>query len=98
MPTHLSHLLQLLNVGYFALLKKAYRKQIEDLIRSRINYITKLEFLLVFKAAFKAAFTKEYIVSIFRGARLVLLDLEAVLSKLDIKIRILTPTLPEVAS
>lgn len=98
MPAHSSHLLQPLNIGYFALLKKAYRKQIEDLIRSRINHITKLEFLPAFKAAFKAAFTKEYIVSTFRGAGLVPLDLEAVLSKLDVKIRTLTPTLPEVAS
>lgn len=55
MPAHSSHLLQPLDVGCFALLKKAYGKQIEDLIRSHINHITKLEFLPAFKAAFEAA-------------------------------------------
>lgn len=56
MPTHLSHLLQPLDISYFTALKKAYGKRIEDLIRNRINYVTKLEFLLAFKAAFEAAF------------------------------------------
>ncbi|KAF1928251.1 uncharacterized protein M421DRAFT_420796 [Didymella exigua CBS 183.55] len=54
MPPHLSHLLQLLNVGCFSLLKKAYGRQAERLMRSKITRITKLEFLLCFKAAFDA--------------------------------------------
>jgi hypothetical protein len=57
MPAHSSHLLQPLNVGCFAPLKKAYRRQAEKLIRNQINHITKTEFLPCFIAAFKASFT-----------------------------------------
>lgn len=57
MPAYLLHLLQLLDVGCFAPLKKAYGRQAEKLIRNWINYITKAEFLPCFIAAFKALFT-----------------------------------------
>ena len=53
MPPYLSHLLQPLDVGCFSPLKRAYSREIEALIRNYINYITKLKFLLAFKAAFK---------------------------------------------
>jgi beta-lactamase regulating signal transducer with metallopeptidase domain len=53
MPPYLSHLLQLLNVVCFLVLKRAYSRKIKALIRYYINYITKLEFLLAFKAASK---------------------------------------------
>jgi hypothetical protein len=52
MLPYLSYLLQLLNVGCFSPLKRAYSREIEALICNYINYITKLEFLLAFKAAF----------------------------------------------
>ena len=45
-------LLQFLNIGCFSPLKRAYRHKINSLIRNYINYITKLEFLLAFKAAY----------------------------------------------
>jgi hypothetical protein len=51
MPPHSSHLLQPLDVGCFAPLKKAYRRQAEFLIRQGINHITKIEFLPCFKVA-----------------------------------------------
>ena len=57
MPLHSSHLLQPLNVGCFAPLKQAYRRQVESLMRTQINYITKQEFLPYFKQAFNALFT-----------------------------------------
>jgi hypothetical protein len=57
MPPYLSHLLQPLDVGCFAPLKKAYGRQAKNLMRNRITHITKPEFLLCFKAAYKAAFT-----------------------------------------
>jgi hypothetical protein len=57
MPPYLSYLLQPLNVSCFLPLKRAYSREIEALIRYYINYITKLEFLLAFKAAFKQLFT-----------------------------------------
>jgi hypothetical protein len=53
---YLSHLLQLLDVGYFSSLKRVYDKEIEDLMRVHISYITKIEFFAAFKNAFMASF------------------------------------------
>ncbi|KAF7569577.1 hypothetical protein PtrM4_119920 [Pyrenophora tritici-repentis] len=72
-----------LNVGYFAPLKRAYRREVESLIRHHINHITNLEFLPAFKAAFDRAFTPANIRSAFRGAGLVPLQPDTVLLKLD---------------
>jgi hypothetical protein len=94
MPPHSSHLLQPLDVGCFSPLKKAYGRQAEDLMRNCITHITKIEFLPCFIAAFKAAITESNIRGGFRGAGLVPLDPEAVISKLDVKLR--TPTPPAV--
>ena len=91
MPPHSSHLLQPLDVGCFSPLKTSYGKQIENLIRLQINYITKLEFLPAFKDAFKAAFTEQNIKSGFRAAGLVPYDPENVLSHLDLRLRTPTP-------
>ncbi|KAF2184629.1 DDE-domain-containing protein [Zopfia rhizophila CBS 207.26] len=52
MPAHLSHILQPLDVGCFSPLKRAYRRQVEKLMRNWFNYITKLEFLPAFRDAF----------------------------------------------
>jgi hypothetical protein len=57
MLPYLSYLLQLLNVGCFSPLKRAYSYKIEALMRYYINYITKLKFLPAFKVAFKQLFT-----------------------------------------
>jgi hypothetical protein len=57
--------------------------------------IKKEAFLLAFKAAFKKAITKENICAGFRGARLVLHNLEAVILKLDVVLCILTLPKPE---
>ena len=84
MPPHSSHLLQPLGVGCFAPLKKAYG-------RNHINHITKIEFLPCFIAAFKAAITKSNIQGGFRGAGLVPLDPEAVISRLDVRLRTPSP-------
>jgi hypothetical protein len=46
-------------------LKKAYGRQAEDLMRNRITYITKTEFLPCFKGAFNAAITKSNILGGF---------------------------------
>ncbi|KAI1508857.1 DDE superfamily endonuclease [Pyrenophora tritici-repentis] len=95
MPPHSSHLLQPLNIGCFSPLKRAYSREVESLMRNHINHITKLEFLPAFKIAFDQAFTPANICSAFRGAGLVPLQPEAVLSKLDIQLR--TPTPPAAA-
>jgi hypothetical protein len=94
MPPHSSHLLQPLDVGCFSPLKRAYSCEIEGLIRHHINHITKLEFLPAFKAAFTRSFTAANICSAFRGAGLVPLQPDVVLSQLDIQLRTPTPTLP----
>ena len=94
MPPHSSHLLQPLDVGCFAPLKKAYGRQVEILMRNKISHITKTEFLPCFKAAFDDAITKDNILGGFRGAGLVPFDPEAVISSLDLRLR--TPPLPTV--
>jgi hypothetical protein len=52
--------------------------------------IKKEAFLLAFKAAFKKLMTKENICAGFRGARLVLHNLEAVILKLNVVLYTLT--------
>jgi hypothetical protein len=61
MPAYLLHLLQLLNVACFLLLKRAYSNSISVLVRSYIYYINKETFLLAFKVAYKKAFIAENI-------------------------------------
>jgi hypothetical protein len=93
-PPHSSHILQPLDVGCFAPLKKVYGRQAENLIRNRINYITKAEFLPCFITAFKALFTPSNIQGGFWGAGLVPFDPERVISTLDVKLRTPSPQLP----
>jgi hypothetical protein len=96
MPAHASHLLQPLDVGCFSVLKNAYGREIEHLIRCSMTHISKTEFLPAFYAAFQATFTESNIRGAFRGSGLYPLDPETVISKLDVKLR--TPTPPGEAS
>jgi hypothetical protein len=91
MLAHLSHLLQPLDVACFSPLKRKYGDAISALARSRIYYISKETFLLAFKLTFDKIFTLANIRAGFRGAGLAPHDLEAVLLKLDVRLR--TPTL-----
>jgi hypothetical protein len=91
MPPYLSYLLQLLNVGCFSPLKRAYSDEISSLARYSTKKIKKEAFLLAFKAAFKKAIIKENICAGFRGARLVPYNLEAVILKLNVVLCTLTP-------
>ena len=95
MPLHSSHLLQPLDVGCFAPLKRAYYKEIEGWSRYAKTQVKKETFLPAFYIAFSSAITKENILASFRGAGLVPHDLERVLSKLDVVLRTPTPTLSE---
>jgi len=61
-------------------------------MRGYINHIIKVKFLPCFKVAFNALITKSNILGSFRGASLVLFNLEAVLLKLKVRLR--TPTPP----
>jgi hypothetical protein len=90
MLSYLLHLLQPFNVAYFTPLKRSYSDSILALARNYIYYISKETFLLAFKAAYKYTFTKENACAGFRGARLVLFNLDAVLLKLNVRLRTLT--------
>jgi hypothetical protein len=94
LPSHLSHLTQPLDIGYFSVLKRSYGRQIKDFIRAHINHITKVEFFIAFKAAYEQSLTVENGQAGFRGAGLVPFDPETVLGRLDVRLRTLTPTLP----
>jgi hypothetical protein len=59
---------------------------------SHINHITKVEFLLAFKAAYLESMTTNNAKAGIRGAGLIPFDPQAVISKLDIKLRTPTPT------
>jgi hypothetical protein len=91
MPSYLSYLLQLLDVGCFLPLKQAYSNKINSLAQYSTKKIKKEAFLLAFKVAFNKLIIKENICAGFRGARLVLHNLEAVILKLNIVLY--TPTL-----
>jgi len=87
---HSFYLLQPLDIGCFALLKKAYSQQIENLVQSRITYISKKAFISIFVKAFKAIITKANIQRGFRSTGLIPYDPEVVISQLDIKLFIPT--------
>jgi hypothetical protein len=91
MPPHSSHLLQPLDVGCFSVLKQAYGREIEHLIRCSITHVSKTEFFPAFYAAFQATMTERNIKEGFRGAGIVPLDPEYVVSKLDVQLRTPTP-------
>jgi hypothetical protein len=91
MPSHSSHLLQPLDVGCFGPLKRAYGRQVEDLMRMHINHVSKVEFLCSFREAFFASITERNIQGGFAGSGLVPYDPDKVLSKLDVKLRTPTP-------
>ena len=94
MPAHSSHLLQPLDVGCFGPLKRAYRREIENLMRSHITHVAKEDFLGAFRIAHQAAITKGNIEAGFRASGLTPLDPEAVLEKLDLRPRSVTPITP----
>src|SRR6187402_340165 len=94
LPPHSSHLTQPLDVRCFSVLKRVYGRQIETFIKAHINHITKVEFFLAFAAAYKESITAQNAQAGFRGTGLVPFDPQAVLSKLDVRLRTLTPSRP----
>jgi hypothetical protein len=56
-PPHSSQLLQPLYVGCFEPLKQAYGHQVEDLMRTHTNHVSKLGFLCGFREALFAWMT-----------------------------------------
>jgi hypothetical protein len=84
MPSYTSYILQLLDIGCFALLKRVYKTEINVLANSNITYINKKAFLDTFNQVFNKAFLKDNIQSSFQATGLVL-DPEVVLSRLEVK-------------
>ena len=81
MPAHSSHILQPLDISCFGPLKKAYSRQIEDIIQAHISHITKDDFFPAFYTVFNIAITESNIQGGFRGTRLLLFDLNKVFIK-----------------
>jgi hypothetical protein len=94
MPPHSSHLLQPLDVSCFAVLKRSYGRQIEDLMRVGVNHIDKSDFLPAYLTARTEALTSNTVRSGFAAAGLVPYDPERVLSKLNSYLRTPTPPPP----
>jgi hypothetical protein len=67
MPPYLSHILQPLNVGCFAPLKRAYSKEIRVSALNYIGQINKKAFIATLREVFKKAFSKANILSSFRA-------------------------------
>ena len=91
MPAHSSHLLQPLDLSCFATLKRAYGRQIEQLMRNGVNYIDKPDFLTAYYKARTEAITPTIARSGFTAAGLVPFNPERVLEKLNTQIRTPTP-------
>ncbi|EDN08447.1 conserved hypothetical protein [Histoplasma mississippiense (nom. inval.)] len=92
MPPHSSHLLQPLDVGVFAPLKRAYGTLVEQRMRLGFNIIKKADFLDAYPAARREAFKASNIQSGFRATGIVPLDPQGVVQQLNIQLR--TPTPP----
>ena len=93
MPTHSSHLLQPLDVGCFAVIKRAYSRFVSDLTRTGYNHIDKCDFLENYQHARLEAFqSATTIQNSFVASGLVPVDAARVLNKLNISLR--TPTPP----
>jgi hypothetical protein len=93
MPPHLSHLLQLLDISCFAILKRSYRKLVEQKISLSINYIDKQEFIPLYQQARYKALHKRNIRSGFAATGLVPFKPDRVLSVLHTSIQTPSPQL-----
>ena len=82
MPPHSSHLLQPLDVGCFAVLKRSYGRQIEGYIRNGLNHIDKQDFLQAYYTAHIESISLANVQSSFAATGIVPYDPERVLSKL----------------
>ncbi|EEA20812.1 hypothetical protein TMatcc_000803 [Talaromyces marneffei ATCC 18224] len=92
MPPHSSHLLQPLDVGCFAVLKRHYGQQVEQRMRHGFNHIDKLDFLMAFPQARTEAYTARTIQNSFVATGLVPFNPDRVIQQLNIRLK--TPTPP----
>ena len=80
-------------MGYFAVLKRAYGKCVEYVMRMGRNHIDKVDFLEAFPTARNQAFKVEIIRNSFAVTSLVPYDPNRVISKLRIQLHTPTPPL-----
>ena len=92
MPAYSSHLLQPLDIGCFAVLKRSYGRLVEMKMRNRINHIDKLDFLEAYPSARTQAFKSDTIKNSFGAAGLIPFCPDRVILKLNIHLQ--TPTPP----
>jgi hypothetical protein len=92
MPAHSSHLLQPLDVGCFAVLKRYYGQQVEQRMRLGFNHIDKIDFLTAFPQARTVAYKAQTIRNSFAATGLVPFNPDRVIQQLDIQLK--TPTPP----
>jgi len=95
-PPHSSHLLQPLDVGCFAAVKRSYGRQIELRMRAGLNHIDKPDFLQAYYETQKETLILGHIQSGFAGTGLIPYDPDRVLKKLHVTLR--TPTPPLIQS
>ena len=69
--SHVSHLLQSLNVSCFSALKQSYEQLIENQIQCDVNHMNKLDFLTLYSEAHKIIFNEQNIQSDFRATELI---------------------------
>ena len=86
MLSHLSHLLQSLNVSVFAVLKHLYEDLIEQQMCLGFNTIQKADFLNVYFTARKKIFTSQNIQSSFIATGISLYNFDQIIQKLDIQL------------
>jgi hypothetical protein len=94
LPPHSSHLLQLLDVGVFAPLKRAISIQTSRLIRSGISRVQKVEWLERFIQVREQAITSANILAGWRGAGLFPENMHRILIQLNNKLITATPDTP----
>jgi len=82
MSLHLSHLLQLLDVDCFLILKQSYKKCVETLMSLDINQIDKQKFLSIYQKVCIKALHQNNVQSDFAATRLMSYKSDCVLSLL----------------
>ncbi|EED11542.1 conserved hypothetical protein [Talaromyces stipitatus ATCC 10500] len=92
MPPHSSHLLQPLDVGCFAVLKRHYGQLVEQRMRLGFNHIDKFDFLTAFPKARTMAYKARTVRNSFIATGLVTFNLDRVYQQLTVRLK--TPTPP----
>jgi hypothetical protein len=92
MPPHSSHVLQLLDVVCFLLLKRKYSQHVRDLACRHVFHINKEGFLPAFRDAFFDVFTEANCRKAFQASGLVPINVQVVLDRLEV--RLCTPPAP----